>query len=998
MIDTFTREQFESALTDAQLKFDDLGWIQGERSYYVALDGQSGIRIRSSIHHDGQSAQVGQDSIRCWLVGPGAKSLIGKETLDEERWTTRQPGWEKRLVEKIDQLRFVRSKLGNCSKCGSPNLIARSHSQKNPGRIYVACSNFSCKGWSRWVSHLDEFEQGVMPLNGSRKSEPPSNEKEEKDLFDPLSGKSEQGHVSTARQPSAEMIAELGQPEDVGQNPAAPTSSLSFLSNAAPIEMPKESPAEPVAKPFTPSPYQEAIRDFVLNQTQALRVEAYAGSGKTSTNAFVCRAIDKSRGNVKMMVFSKANQLDMQAKIPDWIPATTTHSAGFSDIRKVYRNVKVDERKTLNLFKSAFEHDYELREQYPAVTKLVSLCKNTLSEPTNENLDELCERYDVNLNGSRDEVFDAVSLMLKQSAEQTNVVDFDDMLWFPASGKVGVGKCDLLFVDEYQDNNRAQEAYYLKTGARIVFVGDEHQCHPGDTMIAMTGGTQKRIDEIKTGDSVVSYYTQKSIFKGRRTQGRKVEQVSRRLYDGDLIVISARKEKVKVTPEHRCLVRMKPGTSYIMYLMMRENQARIGITKTSHLAGSGLAMRARQEKADRAWILAMYDTLEQARVAELVTQARFGLPSLIFRSTEQAGNMQQEFIDRVYFKIGGNLSKAVECLDYFGRHYQFPIWRNSVANCHFGTKSFVTQACNLISHYMTVRTFEDSDRGGEWEVISVSKEQYHGIVWSLAVEPTEGGRRLYVANNIVVHNSIYGFRGAMIGAMDRMQSKLQAEQLPLPISYRCAKSVIALAQTIVPQIQARPDAPDGLVEDCSGLSLVKAGDMVLCRNNAPLVKPCFELIRNGVKATIKGRDIGTNLVNLIRKVEKRNPSYSFLQLLANVQDYVDEQSAKLTAQHKESQAASLQDQGETIVALSEACHSLADLENRVKTIFSDDVQGVIFSTIHKIKGGEADRVFIIKPELLGPQKYDTKSWQLEQLQNLNYVAITRARLELRFVR
>jgi DNA helicase II / ATP-dependent DNA helicase PcrA len=61
-------------------------------------------------------------------------------------------------------------------------------------------------------------------------------------------------------------------------------------------------------------------------------------------------------------------------------------------------------------------------------------------------------------------------------------------------------------------------------------------------------------------------------------------------------------------------------------------------------------------------------------------------------------------------------------------------------------------------------------------------------------------------------------------------------------------------------------------------------------------------------------------------------------------------------------------------------------------IFTDKIQGIVLSTVHKIKGLEADRVFIIRPDLLPMQT--PKAWQAMQEKNLEYVAVTRARLEL----
>lgn len=116
--------------------------------------------------------------------------------------------------------------------------------------------------------------------------------------------------------------------------------------------------------------------------------------------------------------------------------------------------------------------------------------------------------------------------------------------------------------------------------------------------------------------------------------------------------------------------------------------------------------------------------------------------------------------------------------------------------------------------------------------------------------------------------SIYAFRGADTLSMENFKEYFKAEELPLSISYRCPKSVIELAQTIVPKIECSPNANDGSVNEVKldkVLSLATDRDLVLCRTNAPLIGVCFALIRQGKKATIMGRDIGKNLIKTIDK-------------------------------------------------------------------------------------------------------------------------------------
>lgn len=261
------------------------------------------------------------------------------------------------------------------------------------------------------------------------------------------------------------------------------------------------------------------------------------------------------------------------------------------------------------------------------------------------------------------------------------------------------------------------------------------------------------------------------------------------------------------------------------------------------------------------------------------------------------------------------------------------------------------------------------------------------------------GRKIWVGDDF---QSIMGFRGTVIGAMAQFAKILNPTSFELPICYRCPTEVLKLAQTIVPKIQPRENAPKGLVQNVSGLYFntnVKLGDVVLCRNNAPLVRPCFELIRNGIKATIRGRDIGQNLSKFIEKIQRKHGiSNSEMGLFFRLMgDYVRQEAHKLRVARKENQAVILEDQFETILALSDGVASIYTIHQRIKDIFSDLVEGIVFSTIHKAKGLEFDNVWVLNPELLSPQKYDTQDWHLEQLRHLNYVCWTRSKETLNFV-
>lgn len=261
-----------------------------------------------------------------------------------------------------------------------------------------------------------------------------------------------------------------------------------------------------------------------------------------------------------------------------------------------------------------------------------------------------------------------------------------------------------------------------------------------------------------------------------------------------------------------------------------------------------------------------------------------------------------------------------------------------------------------------------------------------------------GGRIFAVGDS---RQSIYGFRGANLAAMDALVARFDAVQMPLSICYRCGRKIVELAQTIVPTLEYAPDAIDGEISDISErkvMDIVRSDDMILCRTNAPLVSMALKLISNGIKAQIRGRDIGKGITNLVKKIQNRYFGVERLdQFHKSMTEYVMAEVEKLEAANKFGPAATLLDQMETIVALSGGITYVYELLYRVETIFTDTVEGVTLSSVHRAKGTEADRVMILHPDLLPHPSAKSNAQKLQE-QNLKYVAITRARKHLMWVR
>lgn len=238
--------------------------------------------------------------------------------------------------------------------------------------------------------------------------------------------------------------------------------------------------------------------------------------------------------------------------------------------------------------------------------------------------------------------------------------------------------------------------------------------------------------------------------------------------------------------------------------------------------------------------------------------------------------------------------------------------------------------------------------------------------------------------------SIYQFRGADSEAIPNFINKLGAKTLPLSVTYRCPKKVVALAQEIVPDIEAAEDARDGVVEDVPAeqiLKLVQPGDFVLSRTNAPLIKHCMALLRAGIPANIQGRDIGANLHYFIKKSKAKTID----AFTAYVTAWREQEVKRLMAEKKDPIATI--DKAECLLNLCEGTLTIKDLKETIDKLFNDvdDSSKVIFSTTHKAKGLERDRVYVLANTY-------RKGSGVQEEDNLWYVAVTRSKKELYLVR
>jgi len=255
-----------------------------------------------------------------------------------------------------------------------------------------------------------------------------------------------------------------------------------------------------------------------------------------------------------------------------------------------------------------------------------------------------------------------------------------------------------------------------------------------------------------------------------------------------------------------------------------------------------------------------------------------------------------------------------------------------------------------------------------------------------------GGMVIFVGDP---RQAIFGFAGATCESIDEIVEATGADVLPLSVTYRCPASHVAMAQRIVPAIQAAPGAAPGTLVEITREevpSLVQRGDLMICRRTAPVISMAFRLIANGIAAKVKGRDIGKGLVVLARKVAGKAP---MAQFLSRLDSHMDRQRALLATKPIRLQMEQDKADALEVIVASQSPASLDDLVVRIDGIFNDDGGVVTLSTIHKAKGLEADRVFLLDVDRV--QLPARTEWQAKQEANLHYVALTRSKEALYLV-
>ncbi len=278
----------------------------------------------------------------------------------------------------------------------------------------------------------------------------------------------------------------------------------------------------------------------------------------------------------------------------------------------------------------------------------------------------------------------------------------------------------------------------------------------------------------------------------------------------------------------------------------------------------------------------------------------------------------------------------------------------------------------------------------KYDVVLIDEAQDLNNIQAALLQRIQGARYVFVGDP---HQAIYGFRGAMTDGMEVLGEVFACKSLPLKLSYRCPHVIVHEAQKYYPDdIEALPTASEGCIQrlDTSTITPL-TGDLILCRNNAPLVALAYDLLRNNIACHVKGRDIGNNLIRYIKRLDPFD--------IFDASEKIDQDMSLQVSlsQHKPERLQTLEDKWETLRCFLSTCQGrdIQALYMHIENLF-DNGKGAMLSTIHKAKGLEAAHVYQLCFGLM-PSSYAQTSQAQTQERNLQYVSVTRSQDTLTYL-
>jgi DNA helicase-2/ATP-dependent DNA helicase PcrA len=506
----------------------------------------------------------------------------------------------------------------------------------------------------------------------------------------------------------------------------------------------------------------EPQRLAVTHDKGPLLIFAGAGSGKTRTLthriAYLIGEHHVSTRRILAVTFTNKAAREMRERLENLIgPAAKSMWLGtFHALCARMLRIHGD-RIGLNPRFAIFDSDDQIRlvkdilkelnidsERFPAgrVLGRISDAKNQLKTP---------ETVESESTKPHQKVYASLYRRYQERLRMASALDFDDLLTesvrllreSPDSLEHWSERFEHILIDEFQDVNEAQFQWAQLLASKhrnICVVGDDDQCLASGTPIRTSTGV-KRIEDIVVGDRVLG-----GAGEGH-TRFYEVKKVTSKPYRGPILYVSAdygRGEPdlvIGVTPNHICFART-----------------------------------AEDKPEDDSVVLVAFDSSAQENDGP-----KHAVYSKNLAELETNLDLAEEAAVKMSRSCGG---AEIERFAGFGPKKGFH---------HEWAYRFMPAASLKVGMQVPTIPFA---HGGFYpaQIVDIGEEEYDGLVYDLEIE--EG--RNFAADGILVHNSIYAWRGADVKIILDFEKRFpDAQVVRLEQNYRSTQNILDAAHGVI---------------------------------------------------------------------------------------------------------------------------------------------------------------------------------------------------------
>ena len=560
-----------------------------------------------------------------------------------------------------------------------------------------------------------------------------------------------------------------------------------------------------------------------------LLIQAGAGSGKTKTLthriAYLIATNRATPYNILAVTFTNKAAKEMRARVGELVGQNSDHR-GFMPYMGTFHGICVrllrQDGESIGIPRSFVIFDESDRQAaVKQVSKLVMidekafparLLSGIISSAKNDMLSP--SEFAGSANSPAQRAAAQIFPLYEKSLRDASALDFDDLInrtvaMLQSQSEIRAKwqqQFRYIMIDEYQDTNTAQyQLVKLLTNEHrnVAVVGDDWQCVLPDTLIETSNGLV-RIADITTGTMV------RAAAGLGTTDYFRVNSVRKSEFVGDVILIETTEgKKITCTPNH------------VMFAGIQQAELRQYANKLE-LFGSNIINPDTKHQNSRLVI-----ELNRSADKTLFNELGFSLITdddstiLATISSDDFGHLET-ILHSLPIECGEHISRRSNLIDK--QNYE----------------TFLS--AKVLSKGMTLPILKDNGLKQD-TITSLDYEPYSGFVYDLDIDIVHN----YIADGIVVHNSIYSWRGADFRNILNFEKDYKdCAVIKLEQNYRSTNHILKAAHAIITKNTQRSDkelwteAGDGLpVQMLQVVSERAEGEAIIRR------------IRNGVDGGLR---------------------------------------------------------------------------------------------------------------------------------------------------